>query len=165
MQAISQPRAALLRNNRAIVFPSDPDVAIFTRLDGERYRTAIEAYSAYEAVRRQPALRRQQIHEFVVGEVKTATDPNNLHERLALGSRETRDEVRTDRFLMMAVLTREILRGGTGQRSGRSLESRDVERFSDVFNLHFAWGWDGSRITHANHWETFRSRVRQWCNI
>lgn len=159
------PKAALLKNGRAVAFPSDPDVAIFTALDGNRYATAAEAHAAYDAVRRQPSLRRQRIHEFVVGEVKTATDPANLHERLALGSRETRDEVRTDRFLMMSVLTREVLRGGTGQQSGRTLENRDVERFSDVFNLHFAWGWDGGRARHPEHWETFKARVKLWCGL
>lgn len=159
------PRAALLSNGRAVAFPSDPDVAIFTSLDGPKYKTAAEAYAAYDAVRRNPASRRQKLHEFVVGEVKTATDPANLHERLALGSRETRDEVRTDRFLMMSILTSEILRGGTGRRSGRTLENRDVERFSDVFSLHFAWGWDGSRDRHPDHWDHFKARVKIWCGL
>lgn len=159
------PNAALLSTGRAVAFPSDPDVAIFTSLDGRRYANAREAHQAYDAVRRQPALRRQRLHEFVVGEVKTATDPANLHERLALGSRETRDEVRTDRFLMMSVLTHEILHGGTGQQSGRTLENRDVVRFSDVFSLHFAWGWDGGRISHPDHWETFKARVKEWCGL
>lgn len=159
------PRAALLKNGRAVAFPSDPDVAIFTSINGKRYATAADAHAAYDAVRRQPALRRQQIHEFVVGEVKTATDPANLHERLALGSRETRNEVRTDRFLMMSVLTREILRGGSGKQSGRTLENRDVERFSDVFNLHFAWGWDGGRVKHPEHWAQFKFRVKIWCGL
>ncbi|MET3409503.1 hypothetical protein [Methylobacterium sp. 1030] len=159
------PRAALLSNGRAVAFPSDPDVAIFTSIDGKPYKTAADAYAAYDAVRRQPALRRQRIHEFVVGEVKTATDPANLHERLALGSRETRNEVRTDRFLMMSVLTKEILRGGSGKQSGRTLENRDVERFSDVFNLHFAWGWDGGRTRHPEHWNNFKARVKVWCGL
>lgn len=159
------PRAALLSTGRAVAFPSDPDVAIFTAFGGHRYASAREAHEAYDAVRRQPALRRQRLHEFVVGEVKTATDPANLHERLALGSRETRDEVRTDRFLMMSVLTHEILHGGTGQQSGRTLENRDVVRFSDVFNLHFAWGWDGGRVTHRDHWDTFKARVAEWCGL
>lgn len=158
------PKALLLDNGRAIVFSSDPDVAIFQSL-GSPYATAAEALAAYDAVRRQPAARRQAIHEFVVGEVKTATDLNNLHERLALGSRETRDEVRTDRFLMMAVLTMDLLRGGSGQRSGRSLENRDVERFSDVFNLYFAWGWDGAREKHPEHWETFKAKLAGWCGF
>lgn len=158
------PKALLLNNGRAIVFSSDPDVAIFQSL-GTPYATAMEALAAYDAVRRQPAARRQAIHEFVVGEVKTATDKNNLHERLALGSRETRDEVRTDRFLMMAVLTTDLLRGGSGQRSGRSLENRDVERFSDVFNLYFAWGWDGARERHPEHWETFKTKLAGWCGF
>lgn len=158
------PKALLLDNGRAIVFSSDPDVAIFQSL-GSPYATAAEALAAYDAIRRQPAARRQAIHEFVVGEVKTATDLNNLHERLALGSRETRDEVRTDRFLMMAVLTMDLLRGGSGQRSGRSLENRDVERFSDVFNLYFAWGWDGARKRHPEHWETFKAKLAGWCGF
>lgn len=156
------PRSILLDNRRAIVFSSDPDVAIFQSL-GKPYETAAQAARAYEKVRRQPAARRETIHEFVVGEVKTATDRSNLHERLALGARETRDEVRTDRFLMMAILTMDLLRGGNGQRSGRTLESRDVERFSDVFNLYFAWGWDDARANHPEHWADFKRRLARWC--
>lgn len=158
------PKALLLDNGRAIAFSSDPDVAIFQSL-GSPYATAKEALAAYDAVRRQPTARRQAIHEFAVGEVKTATDLNNLHERLALGSRETRDEVRTDRFLMMAVLTLDLLRGGSGLRSGRTLENRDVERFSDVFNLYFAWGWDGARERHPQHWDAFKAKLAGWCGF
>jgi hypothetical protein len=157
-------RAILLDTRRAIIFASDPDVAIVQSL-GEPFGTARQALTAYDAVRRQPQARRQQMHEFAVGEVKTATDRNNLHERLALGSRETRDEVRTDRFLMMAILTTDLLSGGTGQRSGRSLLSRDVERFSDVFNLYFAWGWDGGRQRHPEHWQAFKNRVAFWSGL
>lgn len=121
------PQAVLLSNGRAVAFPSDPDVAIFTSLDGSKYKSATEAYMACDVVRRDPASRRQKLHEFVVGKVKTATDPANLHERLALGSREIRDEIRTDQFLMMSILTSEVLRGGMGRRSSRTLENRDVE--------------------------------------
>lgn len=158
------PKALLLDNSRAVVFASDPDVAIFQSL-GQPFATAAEALVAYEAVRRQPAERRRRLHEFAVGEVKTATDRANLHERLALGSRETRDEVRTDRFLMMSILTAELLQGGTGRRSGRTIESRDVVRFSDVFNLHHAWGWDGARSRHPEHWNIFKSRLAEWCGL
>jgi hypothetical protein len=157
-------RALLLDNGRAVVFASDPDVAIFQSL-GPPFTTAAEALIAYDAVRRQPNERRRLLHEFAVGEVKTATDRANLHERLALGSRETRDEVLTDRFLMMAILTTELIRGGTGRRSGRTMQSRQVVRFSDVFNLHHAWGWDGARTRHVEHWGAFKARLADWCGL
>lgn len=157
-------RAILLDTGRAVVFASDPDVAVFMPL-GAPFASADEALAAYDAVRRQPAARRQRLHEFVVGEVKTATDRSNLHERLALGSRETRDEVRTDRFLMMSILTSDLLLGGTGQRSGRTLESRDVQRFSDIFNLYYAWGYDGGRSRHPDHWTMFKDRLALWCGV
>jgi hypothetical protein len=157
-------RALLLNNGRAVLFASDPDVAIFRSPD-QQFTSADEALTAYEAVRRQPAERSQRLKEYALGEVKTATDRANLHERLALGSRETRDEVRTDRFLMMAILTTELVRGGTGRRSGRTIESRDVVRFSDVFNLHHAWGWDGGRTRHSEHWAAFKARLATWCGL
>jgi hypothetical protein len=49
------------------------------------------------------------MHQSALGEVKTATDASNLHERIGLGSRETRDEVLATRFLMMALLTVDIV--------------------------------------------------------
>jgi hypothetical protein len=157
-------RALLLTNGRAVLFASDPDVAIVQPL-GPPFRSAEEALKTYEPIRRQPELRRQRLHEFVLGEVKTATDRANLHERLALGSRETRDEVRTDRFLMMAILTADLVRGGSGRKSGRTLQNRDVDRFSDVFNLHHAWGWDGGREGHPAHWKSFKTRLAYWCGL
>jgi hypothetical protein len=155
--------ALLLRNGRAVVFASDPDIAIFQSL-GERYSTAAEARSAWEDVRRDVSGRSRRVHVFAEGEVKTATDRQSLHERLALGSRETRQEVRTDRFLMMAILVPDLFdpRGGR-RRRGAGLVSRDVERFSDVFNLHFAWGYGGLRAKHAEHWSGFHTRIREWC--
>ena len=95
------------------MFSSDPDVSIFLPLTlpmsaavtskGKRksrvitYETpAAAALALYNEVRQRSSARRQSLHEFAVGEVKTATDPSNLHERLALGSRETKTEVSCD---------------------------------------------------------------------
>ena len=176
-------RILALTNGRFVVFSSDPDVSIFMPLSlpmsassaskgkGKpkvvTYATRAEAALAlYNKVRQQSAARRQNLHEFAVGEVKTATDPSNLHERLALGSRETKIEVNCDRFLLMALLTKDLIEGGSGKRSGRTpLQNRDTVRFSDVFNLHFAWGWDGARQRHPEHWAAFKARLKDWCGL
>jgi hypothetical protein len=176
-------RALGLTNGRFVVFSSDPDVSIFLPLTlpmsaavtskGKRksrvitYETpAAAALALYNEVRQRSSARRQSLHEFAVGEVKTATDPSNLHERLALGSRETKTEVSCDRFLLMALLTKDLIEGGSGKKSGRTpLQNRDTVRFSDVFNLHFAWGWDGSRERHPEHWDAFKSRLKVWCGL
>jgi len=176
-------RILALTNGRFVVFSSDPDVSIFMPLSlpmsatsaskGKgrpkvvTYTSSAEAALAlYNKVRQQSAARRQSLHEFAVGEVKTATDPSNLHERLALGSRETKIEVNCDRFLLMALLTKDLIEGGSGKRSGRTpLQNRDTVRFSDVFNLHFAWGWDGARKRHPEHWEAFKARLKDWCGL
>ena len=182
--AAKQIRALVLSNGRFVVFSSDPDVSIFMPLVTlpagvtvsakgkikEKYvaftSTGQAALHLYNEVRQHTDQRCQKLHEFAVGEVKTATDPSNLHERLALGSRETKVEVNADRFLFMALLTRDILEGGTGKKSGRApLQNRDTVRFTDVFNLHHAWGWDGGRERHSEHWETFKDRVRVWTGL
>jgi hypothetical protein len=103
-------KCILLPNHRAVVFASDPDVAIIQSL-GTPFLTAKEAWEVYADVRSDGTRRAQRLVEFAVGEVKAATDPSNLHERLALGSRESRSERQTDRFLMMAVLTSDLLTG------------------------------------------------------
>lgn len=82
-------KCILLPNRRAVVFASDPDVAIIQSLR-EPFRSAEEAWTAYSEVRNNAQLRAQRVHEFAVGETKTATDPSNLHERMALSTRETR---------------------------------------------------------------------------
>jgi hypothetical protein len=150
-----------LRNGRAVVFSSSKDANIFQNL-GKPFESARQALGAYTSVRNDQAARHQRLHEFAVGEVKTATDPANLHERLGLASRETQTELRTDRFLMMALLTPEILAGGI---AGRVMNNRDLVRFSHVFNLHHCWGWDGGRERHAAHWEHFRREVATWCGL
>ena len=122
-----------------------------------------QALEAWQVVRALPERRSDELHLFTVGEVKTATDPSNLHERLALGSRETRDEAGADRFLLMAVLTNDIVR--SDRRGRRQLQSRDVTRFSAVFNLYFAWGWDDARASHPEHWGEFREQVARWCGL
>jgi hypothetical protein len=179
-----QIRALVLSNSRFVVFSSDPDVSIFMPLvplpmsvtvpakgkTKEKRTTFASAGPAalhlYNQVGQHADQRRQKLHEFAVGEVKTATDPSNLHERLALGSRETKVEVNADRFLFMALLTRDILEGGTGKKSGRApLQNRDTVRFTDVFNLHHAWGWDGGRQRHPGHWDTFKERVKIWTGL
>lgn len=160
------PQSLLLRNGRAIVFATDPDVAIFQKRDGE-YGDAEEALRDWEFYRRQVQDRHRYLHIDAVGEIKTAADQQNLHERLALGSRETRDEIRTDRFLLMAILTEGVIAGtGEGtQRRGTGIQNRDVERFSDVFNLYYAWGYDNGRTRHPEHWESFKERLTLWCGL
>ena len=158
----------LLPNYRAIVFASDPDVAIIQSLEAP-FRTAQEAWEVYADVRSDSARRAQRLVEFAVGEVKAATDASNLHERLALGSRESRSERQTDRFLMMAILTSDLLTGSAGSRGRRNtrapLQSREAGRFSDIFNLHHAWGWDGGRDRHQEHWAWFKKRLKDWTGL
>jgi len=154
-------KALLLANGRALVFASSKDANIFQSLKTP-FQTAKEALTAYNSVRNNAAKRRQALHEFAVGEVKTATDPANLHERMGLASRETQTELRTDRFLMMALLNREIIEGGEQRRT---MNNRDVRRFSHVFNLHHCWGWDGGRERNPQHWDYFVENVREWCGL
>lgn len=154
-------KALLLRNGRALVFASSKDANIFMPLD-KPFADAGDALSRFNAVRNDRARRSQVLHEFAVGEVKTATDLNNLHERLGLASRGTQTELRADRFLMMAVLNREILEGGVQRRV---MNNRDLTRFSHILNLHHCWGWDGARVRHADHWGHFVSNVRTWCGL
>ena len=69
-------------------------------------------------------------------------------------------------FCSWLLLTKDILEGGTGRKSGRApLQNRDTVRFTDVFNLHHAWGWDGGRKRHAGHWDTFKDRVKVWTGL
>jgi hypothetical protein len=154
-------KALLLRNGRALVFASSKDANIFMPLGGA-FVDARDAMSRFNKVSKNEAQRKQVIHEFAVGEVKTATDLSNLHERLGLASRETQTELRTDRFLMMAVLNKEILSGGVQRRV---MNNRDLTRFSHIFNLHHCWGWDGGRVRHPDHWNYFVSNVRTWCGL
>lgn len=154
-------KAILLRNGRALVFASSKDANIFMPLDGP-YTDAADALRRFNEVRNDASRRRQKLHEFAVGEVKTATDLANLHERMGLASRETQTELRTDRFLMMSVLNREILEGGVQRRV---MNNRDLTRFSHVFNLHHCWGWDGGRERHPDHWAYFVRQVREWCGL
>ena len=154
-------KAILLKNGRALVFASSKDANIFQPLDGP-YTDAADALQRFNEVRNDASRRRQKLHEYAVGEVKTATDLANLHERMGLASRETQTELRTDRFLMMAVLNKEILEGGVQRRV---MNNRDLTRFSHVFNLHHCWGWDGGRERHPDHWNYFVRHVREWCGV
>ncbi|MDG2520522.1 hypothetical protein P7B02_03125 [Caulobacter segnis] len=155
-------RAVLLTNGRALVFAGSKDANIFEPLGGAAFLNAKDALQRYNAVAKDQRQRRQQLHEHAVGEVKTATDPNNLHERMGLASRETQTELRTDRFLMMAILNPEILAGG---EQGRTMNNRDLIRFTHVFNLHHCWGWDGGRERHPEHWTRFKDAVAEWCGL
>ncbi len=154
-------KAILLKNGVALVFASSKDANIFKHLR-KNFTTAEEALDDFNVYRNSRAQRRRNLHEFAVGEVKTATDPSNLHERMGLASRETHAEVGTDRFLMMGILNEAILAGG---EQGRTLNSRDVRRFTDVFNLHHCWGFDGGRERHPDHWAYFLEKVRTWCDL
>jgi hypothetical protein len=155
----------LLSSDRAVVFSADPDVAIISRIGGGRsYNTAKEAYDEWSMLKRQPVENRRSIlHQAALGEVKTALDPSNLHERLALGSRENRIEAGSKRFLMMAVLTEDIL---DPERPGRrAIYGRDAQRFEDIFNLYFLWGYDGARGEHHQHWEDFKTALQRWTGL
>jgi hypothetical protein len=159
------PRALLLDSHRAVVFSSDPDVAIITRIGGMGgYASAQEAYEEWLNSRRLPAEERQAtMHQAALGEVKTALDVSNMHERLALGSRETREEAGAIRFLLMAILTTDIV---DPEREGRrAMYSRDAQRFQHVFNLYFVWGYDDARLTHARHWQDFKAELARWCGL
>lgn len=155
-------KALLLSNKRAVVFAASKDVNIFQALGENQYSSAKDALKRFNSVAKNQEKREQALHEFAVGEVKTATDPANLHERLGLASRETQTELRTARFLLMALLTPEFLSGGTQRRT---MNNRDLTRFTDVFNLHHCWGWDGGRERHPEHWEAFLAQVRRWCGV
>jgi hypothetical protein len=155
-------KAMLLRNGRAIVFASSKDANIFEPLGREAFIDANDALRRFNLVAKNQRERAQRLHEHAVGEVKTATDPANLHERMGLASRETQTELRTDRFLMMALLNREILSGGT---QGRVMNNRDLTRFSHVFNLHHCWGWDGGRERNPEHWTHFMESLAVWCGL
>lgn len=159
------PRALLLDSHRAVVFSSDPDVAIITRIGGVGgYTDAQEAYEEWLDNRRRPAEERQAtMHQAALGEVKTALDLSNMHERLALGSRETREEAGAIRFLLMAILNNDIV---DPDRDGRrAMYSRDAQRFQHVFNLYFVWGYDDARLNHAQHWADFKAELARWCGL
>jgi hypothetical protein len=155
-------RAVLLSNGRALVFASSKDANIFEPLGAKPFINAADALARFNAVATDQRERAQRLHEHAVGEVKTATDPANLHERLGLASRETQTELRTDRFLMMALLTPDFLAGGVQRRT---INNRDLTRFSHVFNLHHCWGWDGGRNRHPEHWAYFRDSLAEWCGL
>lgn len=154
-------KSILLGNGRALVFSASKDANIFQSLSSS-YASADEALRAFGVVAKDQRKRAQALHEYAVGEIKTATDPSNLHERMGLASRETQTELRTDRFLLMAILNREFLEGGTARRV---MNNRDLRRFSHVFNLHFTWGWDGARAANPAHWAYFKESVKEWCGL
>lgn len=160
----TSPKALLLSSQRAVIFSSDPDIAILSRIGGQRYHSAEEAAEDWAELKRRTAEERNAtLHQAALGEVKTALDPANIHERLALGSRENRDEALAPRFLLMAVLTPDIV---DPQRVGRrALYSPDARRFQDVFNLYFAWGYDCARQDHPEHWQDFKNAIKKWTTL
>ena len=83
------------------------------------------------------------MHQSALGEVKTATDASNLHERIGLGSRETRDEVLATRFLMMALLTVDIV--DPIREGRRAMYSPEVNAFN-TFSICITCG---GTTTHA----------------
>lgn len=159
------PRAILVDSHRAIIFAADPDIAIVTRIGGGNpYESAEEAYQEWVVNRRLSAEERQSVmHQAALGEVKTALDVSNMHERLALGSRETRAEAHAIRFLLMAILTTDIL--DPSREGRRAMYSRDAQRFQHVFNLYFLWGYDAGRTRHPEHWEHFKRELKRWCAL
>lgn len=157
----SSVKSILLKNGRSLVFATSKDANIFLPLNN-KFSDAREALTVFSGVQNDQAARSQIIHEFAVGEIKTATDPANLHERMGLASRETQTELRTDRFLMMSVLNEEILSGGVQRRV---MNNRDLTRFSHIFNLHHCWGYDGGRDRHESHWKEFVTNVGRWCGL
>ena len=159
------PRAVLLSTHRAIIFSADPDIAIVSRIGGHNpYGNAQEAYDEWAVQKKRQAEERQAlIHQAALGEVKTALDVSNVHERLALGSRENRQEAHAIRFLMMAVLTPDIV--DPTRKGRRSMYSRDAARFQHVFNLYFLWGYDGARERHPEHWNHFKTELKRWCGL
>jgi hypothetical protein len=159
------PRALLLSSHRAIIFSSDPDVAIISRIGGGNpYRSAKEASDEWAANKGTTAeARTSAMHQAALGEVKTAADRANMHERLALGSRENRAETGATRFLMMAIITPDIV---DPQRAGRrAMFSQDAQRFQHVFNLYFTWGYDGARKAHPEHWQDFVAAIKGWTGL
>ena len=153
--AYTSPKALLLSSQRAIILSSDPDVAIVSRIGGDRYRSAEEAADHWSRLRNREE-RSAMLYQGAFGEVKAGLDRANMHERIALASRERPREVRTERFLLMAILTPEIL--GEDRRAL-------YDRFKGIFNLYFTWGYDGARAAHPEHWEDFKSEIRKWANI
>lgn len=158
------PKSILLKNGRTIAFTSDPDIAIFQSLD-VRYKTAEDAYNAWGKVRKKISERAKLVHIFAVGDIKTATDVTNLHERIALGCKEIGVEDRADRFLMMANLNREVIMPPEKGRRASSLVDHDIPRFNNIFNLYFAWGYDDARLKHSQHWNRFKTAILQWCGL
>lgn len=159
------PKALLLSSQRAIIFSADPDVAIISRIGGGRpYASAKEASEEWAELKRLTASERTStMRQAALGEVKTALDQANMHERLALGARENRDEAMAIRFLIMAILTPDIL---DPDRVGRrAMFNRDAQRFQEVFNLYFVWGYDGARHAHSEHWSHFKQALKNWTGL
>jgi hypothetical protein len=160
----TMPQAILLKSQRAIIFSADPDVAIVAPIGGKTFDSAQDAYNVWKDLKRATGAERgRRLHQAALGEVKTALDPANLHERLALGPRETRSEVMASRFLLMAILTEDIV--DPDREGRRALHSKDAGRFEQVFNLYFAWGYDGARSAHSEHWQDFKNALKGWTDL
>ena len=159
----AKPESILLSSGRAVVFSADPDIAIISRADGQRYRSAQEAAEDWSELNRGTGEdRNAKLYQAAVGEVKTSLDPSNKHERIALSARTNRVAARADRFLLMAILTPGVV---DPRLSGQTGFFSSTRRIDYVFNLYFAWGYDSARADHPEHWGDFKSESRKWARI
>jgi hypothetical protein len=102
------------------------------------------------------------LYQAAVGEVKTSLDPSNKHERIALSARINRAPAHAFQFLLMAILTPDLVDPNIVGQTGFFSSDR---RLHDVFNLYFAWGYDSGRADHPEHWEDFKSAIREWADL
>lgn len=160
------PKALLLSSQRAILLSAQPDIAIISRIGGDSYESAEEAYTHWRQVKKRPQEERNSLlHQAAVGEVKTALDKNNQLERIALAGRELGREVRADKFLHMAILTPDILDPMRKNRNPIHKSGEGGPPFNSVFNLYFTWGYDSAREAHLQHWEDFKRAIRAWAAL
>ena len=159
----AKPESILLSSGRAVVFSADPDIAIISRADGQRYRSAQEAAEDWSELNRGTGEdRNAKLYQAAVGEVKTSLDPSNKHERIALSARTNRVAARADRFLLMAILTPGVVDPRLAGQTGFFSSTRCIDY---VFNLAFPWGYDSARADHPEHWGDFKSESRKWARI
>jgi hypothetical protein len=160
----SRPKSILLSSQRAVVFSADPDIAIISRTGGQRYRSAQEAAEDWNKLNRGTGENRNlRLFQAAVGEVKTSLDPSNKYERIALSARTNRVPAHASRFLLMAILTPDLVDAQLARETGFFGPSN--QRINNVFNLYFAWGYNSARGDHPEHWEDFKSAIREWTDL
>jgi len=158
-----KPESILLSSQRAVVFSADPDIAIISRTGGQRYESAQEAAEDWAKLNKGTGANRNVgLYQAAVGEVKTSLDPSNKHERIALSARINRAPAHAFQFLLMAILTPDLVDPNIVGQTGFFSSDR---RLHDVFNLYFAWGYDSGRADHPEHWEDFKSAIREWADL